>query len=258
MTGVINQIRDFLNRGAPPVDVDPLSTTHFMPLRERAAIDRVDSLTNPLAPDTPIQSVVSLTPEETPVEWAGESVPVDARFALTLYKALASTEGNLLFSPHSIRTALAMACEGARGETGAQMRHVLDLDDALHPPSLIERPDNPLTKDFVSANSLWTQMGAPLERRFLSDIASKWGGSAMPVDFQGQPVAARAAVNEWVQTQTGGKISELLPEGLPTSETRLILINAVYLKARWASPFSDCHTRPAPSTWRRVVSSKSR
>jgi serpin B len=246
MMRVIHQIRDFLNRGAPPVDIDPPPTTQILPKRERVSVDPIDTRTNPLTPDTPIQSVVRLTPEDTWTEPAVESVPVDAGFALTLYRTLASTEGNLLFSPHSIRTALAMACDGARGETGAQMRHVLGLHDAPHPPGLIERQEGRTTTDFVSANSLWTQMGAPLERQFLSDVAAKFGGNVMPADFQGHPAAARAAVNEWVQTQTRGKISELLPEGVPDPDTRLILVNAVYFKASWASPFPEWRTQPAP------------
>jgi serpin B len=249
MMRVIHQIRDFLNRGAPPVDRDPPPTTQILPKRERVSINRIDTLTNPLAPDTPIQSVVRLTPEVTWTEPTVESAPVDARFALTLYKALASSSGNLLFSPHSVRTALAMACEGARGETGAQMRHVLGLHDAPHPPGLIERQqEEQTTADFVSVNSLWTQIGVPLERQFLADVAAKFGGNVMPADFQGHPAAARAAVNEWVQTQTRGKISELLPEGVPAPDTRLILVNAVYFKASWASPFPQWRTRPAPFT----------
>jgi serpin B len=246
MRRVIHQIRDFLNRGAPPVDADPPPTTHIMPKRERVAVDRIDTRTSPLAPGTPIQSVVRMTPITIPTEPAVVSAPVDARFALTLYKALASTEGNLLFSPHSIRTALAMACEGARGETGAQMRHVLGLDDAPHSTGLIERQEDQTTADFVSANSLWTQIGAPLERQFLADMAERFGGTVMPADFQGHPAAARAAVNEWVQTRTRGKITDLLPEGVPAPDTRLILVNAVYFKASWASPFPERRTRPAP------------
>jgi hypothetical protein len=217
-----------------------------MPKRERVAVDPIDTRTNPLTPDTPIQSVVRMTPEHTRTEPAVDSAPVGARFALTLYKALASSSGNLLFSPHSIRAALAMACEGARGETGTQMRHVLGLDDSPLSPGLIERQEDQTTADFVSANSLWTQIGAPLEAQFLANVASKWGGSVMPADFQGHPAAARAAVNEWVQTQTRGKISELLPEGVPVPDTRLILVNAVYFKASWASPFLERRTRPAP------------
>src|SRR5262245_5992357 len=47
--------------------------------------------------------------------------------ALALYPRLAAGDGNVLFSPYSIHTALSMARAGARGETAAQMDKVLRL-----------------------------------------------------------------------------------------------------------------------------------
>ena len=57
-------------------------------------------------------------------------------FAFDLYGALAGSEGNLFFSPHSISTALAMAYAGARGETERQMADTLQFglpQERLHP-----------------------------------------------------------------------------------------------------------------------------
>jgi serpin B len=42
-----------------------------------------------------------------------------------LFKQLAATPGNIVFSPYSIGTAMAMALAGARGETERQMIEVL-------------------------------------------------------------------------------------------------------------------------------------
>ena len=46
-------------------------------------------------------------------------------FALDLYARLREEKGNLVFSPYSISTALAMTYAGARGETAAQMEKTL-------------------------------------------------------------------------------------------------------------------------------------
>src|SRR5208282_4353672 len=57
-------------------------------------------------------------------------------FALQLYGKLRSTEGNLVFSPYSISSALAMTYAGAHGETARQMEQVLHFDQTktdLHP-----------------------------------------------------------------------------------------------------------------------------
>src|SRR5262245_57470524 len=64
-------------------------------------------------------SVLPLHPAET--ESFGED---NNRFALAIYRRLAHT-GNVICSPFSIRTVLAMAEAGARGETAAQLRHAL-------------------------------------------------------------------------------------------------------------------------------------
>src|ERR1700722_15293435 len=56
-------------------------------------------------------------------------------FATDLYAHLAAGSQNLLFSPYSISSALAMTYAGARGQTAAQMAHTLHFslpDDRLH------------------------------------------------------------------------------------------------------------------------------
>ena len=57
-------------------------------------------------------------------------------FAFDLYAKLRGEEGNLVFSPYSISTALAMTYAGARSETAAQMEKVLHFtlgQEKLHP-----------------------------------------------------------------------------------------------------------------------------
>src|SRR6266540_3852337 len=58
--------------------------------------------------------------------------------------------------------------------------------------------------------------------------------------------SARLAINALVQQQTGGKIKDLFAPGSLDDYTRLVLTNAIYLKARWRQPFDPHDTRPAP------------
>ena len=53
--------------------------------------------------------------------------PADNAFALNLYLQLSAAEGNLFFSPYSIRTALAMTYAGAKGRTADQMESALNF-----------------------------------------------------------------------------------------------------------------------------------
>lgn len=52
-------------------------------------------------------------------------------------------------------------------------------------------------------------------------------------------------INDWVGRKTAGKIPELIPRGLLAPETRLVLVNAIYFKGRWARAFDRQATTPA-------------
>jgi serpin B len=68
------------------------------------------------------------------------------------------------------------------------------------------------------------------------------------VDFIAEAEAARVAINAWVAERTNDRIPELLPPGVVDATTRLVLVNAIYLHATWAEPFSEDRTAEAPFT----------
>jgi serpin B len=65
-----------------------------------------------------------------------------------------------------------------------------------------------------------------------------------PMDFRRAPDVARAAINDWVADQTMNRIRDIVPPGGVTRDTRLVLVNALYLKAPWQWPFSTSATHP--------------
>src|SRR5207253_852694 len=52
--------------------------------------------------------------------------------------------------------------------------------------------------------------------------------------------------NKWVADQTRDKIRDLIPQGGIKELTRLVLANAIYLKAPWSSEFNEAVTKPKP------------
>lgn len=165
----------------------------------------------------------------------------------------AAGPGNVVVSPASVWEALAMTHQGARGETAAEIAGVLGMPDdrggiaaaaeALR-GELAEARGKAITLDV--ANRLWVQRGKPLEAAFTMALEQRFAAGAGEVDFAGAPDAARDEINGWVADHTAKKIPELLPAGSITSLTRLVLTNAVYLKAPWAKPFEPSATRPEP------------
>jgi serpin B len=180
-------------------------------------------------------------------------------FALELYRQIRSEPGNLIYSPYSISTALAMTYAGARGETAQQMADTLHFDlppDQLHPAfnalDLALRPPQP-PKDVPEedrfqlsvANSLWGQQDFTFLPEFLETLALNYGAGMRLVDFQGEAEAARRSINGWVSDETRDKIQDLLPQGSLDPLTRLVLVNAIYFKAKWLAAFDPNFTQEA-------------
>jgi serpin B len=63
------------------------------------------------------------------------------------------------------------------------------------------------------------------------------------MDFVGAPGVQRDQINGWVAEQTSDRIVDLLPPPAINSDTRLVVVNAVYFLGRWAEPFDPAATR---------------
>ncbi|MCH8949438.1 MAG: serpin family protein [Chloroflexi bacterium] len=176
-------------------------------------------------------------------------------FAFALYQVLRAGDGNLVYSPHSISVALAMAYAGARGETEREMAQALSfllaqerlhpafnaLDLALNAPPAIGDGD-PL--ELSIANSLWGQQGFEFLAPFLDTLAQHYGAGMRLVDYRSDPETARQLINAWVAEQTNDRIPELFQPGIIDDLTRLVLTNSVFFKASWLFPFDPADTAP--------------
>jgi serpin B len=95
------------------------------------------------------------------------------------------------------------------------------------------------------ANRLWGQQGFRFQPAFLKLTRDDYGAELSPVDF-GKADAARDQINAWVEEQTNRKIQDLIPKGVLSKQTRLVLTNAVYFKAAWTDQFNAGATQPEP------------
>lgn len=161
-----------------------------------------------------------------------------------------SGEGNAIVSPVSVWQALAMTHTGANGETAAEIAAVLGMPDDA---AAIGDASAAMRKAFAEirseqirleiANRLWLQEGKPIAESFTTMLEAKHAAAAGLLDFAAAPEAARGDINRWVAEHTGERITNLLPSGSITSLTRLVLTNAVFMKADWAEPFESDLTR---------------
>ncbi|MCK4720617.1 serpin family protein, partial [bacterium] len=170
---------------------------------------------------------------------------------------LMAEDGNIFFSPFSISQALAMTIAGARENTEVQMADVMHFtleQNDLHPAfnkldlelhSRAETPTNggdPVQLNI--ANSTWGQIGWTWQTPFLDIMAVNYGAGMRMVDFMTKPEECRIIINEWVEDRTEEKIKDLLPQGIIGTDTRLVLVNAIYFNASWLYPFLVENTFP--------------
>lgn len=96
------------------------------------------------------------------------------------------------------------------------------------------------------ANQLYGQQGVGWEREFLDLLAREYGAGLRTVDFENAHEEARGLINDWVADRTRDRIPELIPAGVLDALTRLVLVNALYLKAPWEIPFETSLTESLP------------
>ena len=172
-------------------------------------------------------------------------------FALDLHAQLRSQPGNLFYSPYSLSSALAMTYAGASGTTAAEMEKALHLSlgEETHPAfSALKDGLEDLQKDggvqLAVANSLWPMKGYPLLPAFLERVKSGYGAEIVPLDFAGATEESRQTINRWVEDKTREKIKDLIAPGNLEPLVRMVLVNAIYFKGKWASPFKSERTAP--------------
>lgn len=190
------------------------------------------------------------------------------QLGVDLQRQLATGDANLCISPYSINSALAMTFAGADGETRTEMARVLHFSNSGDVPASFSAlqqslqqmsaktaelakeskkfggPSEPITLNI--ANRLFAKNGYHFREAFLSLVKQNFGGAFEPLDFAVDPAAATQRINKWVADQTRDRIRDLIPSGALDKTTRLVLANALYLKAPWANEFTQTATKPEP------------
>jgi serpin B len=215
-----------------------------------------------------------------------------------LFTTFVAAPGNIVFSPYSIGTAMAMVLSGARGETASEMSRVLrhslprEAVDKANASVLAtlngyDRSGEPVTCPASGMRFNGEECearptagggcaaGYLREGRCIApgrrspSAALKVANALMLLKPKGEMISSRYAarleadyraqvfrgagldeINRWVVRQTDGKIDKILDTIDP--DVPAVILNAVYFKAAWRSPFmtratSDEAFRLAPS-----------
>lgn len=178
-------------------------------------------------------------------------------FNKELFHKLDSNNSNVIYSPFSIHIALTMTRGGAKGKTAEQMDNVLHIngeDKGFHKKygaflshfeSYSSEGSDSKGSHLVLANGLWGQKDYGFRGSFIKQLQYSYNSALRLVDFKNHRESARWNINNWVERKTKKRIKNLVPKQSLTSDTRLILTNAIYFKGYWEAPFEPKATKEA-------------
>lgn len=180
-------------------------------------------------------------------------------FTVALQDVLAEASGpadNVVWSPFSVASALALVTRGAKGATKDELAALLLGDPSADVAGLVrllgeaERLDEPQRDQqppvVEVANTLWADERVAIRAAFAAELAAMPSGSVRPAPFEVDPEGARELINADVAKTTRDLIPQLLQSGTIKQDTVAALVNALYLKVAWRYKFDEAATEPRP------------
>ena len=172
-------------------------------------------------------------------------------FSFGLYRAMFEPEDDHFVSPLSLSLALSMTADGAKGETLSQMLDALGfsgmtLDDlnGFNQNMVAKLKDVDPDVSFKSSNSVWHDRSVEVKSLFEQEIKRYYGAELFSVDFSKQREVV-GQINRWCSEKTAGLIPQMFSEEIDPG-MGMLLLNALYFKAGWSTPFEKKRTQILP------------
>jgi len=174
-------------------------------------------------------------------------------FALNSFREIVAGEPedkNVFYSPLSLTIALAMAYNGAKGQTAEVMAEAMGieamtLEEANQEFSdltlCLQNCDSALVLNI--ANSMWVDEVYPIAATFRNNLVYYYFADVFRMLLNSQ--AAVDSINGWVELHTNGKITEMVDLNLVQNAV-LMLIDALYFNAQWTFRFEEDSTKDKP------------
>jgi serine protease inhibitor len=204
-------------------------------------------------------SEVAVKPNDRNLKVDDRLVIATSNFGFKLFERIANQASintanpnrNIFISPSSVAIALSMVYNGADGETQMAIGKTLEMERfrLREVNQFYQSLQQSLTVpqsgvELNIANSLWSRQDVPLKQTFLNLIQQFYQAEIQNLDFS-NPNSVDA-INDWVRQKTKDKIVKII-DGLD-ADILLILVNAVYFKGAWQSPFNKSLTTPSTFT----------
>lgn len=173
-------------------------------------------------------------------------------FAFDIFMKVLGSAGeneNVMISPLSVSYALSMTLNGAAGATRDSMLKALMMN-GITPDEINDSYKN-LTGALLSvdkrvlisiANSVWVEKNFTVKKSFTDILTNYYDAESRSFDIN--DASAPDKINIWIEDKTNGLIKEMIDK--LEDNTVMLLINAIYFKGKWKSPFDKSKTVEMP------------
>lgn len=166
-------------------------------------------------------------------------------FATDLYEILRQSKENVLFSPISLHSVLSQIAQGAVGATKQTFMKALycaaNETTAKEYKRIMEKMNNMKDITCYIANKVYINESLQVKESFKNILTDSFFSTIEPLNFS-ESAASAQSINSWVENKTNQTINNLVCPGDLDSNTRILLINAIYFKGSWSKPFDMTKT----------------
>lgn len=165
-----------------------------------------------------------------------------------LPKLIKTNHNNLVVSPASIKSALALLYEAAEGKTKTEMLKALRLpDDKTEASELLQEQQRIMKAAGANItlkfqNKIYIAQSEKLLPSYQTTVKDLYHADIESLNFANSDKTVKT-VNDWVNNVTDGLISTLITKDHFDSTTKLFVINCIYFKGEWESEFDIKNTR---------------
>ncbi|XP_028141335.1 uncharacterized protein LOC114335311 [Diabrotica virgifera virgifera] len=181
-------------------------------------------------------------------------------FDIDLLYSFSDLSTNVLISPASIKTTLAMILEGAEGTCAEEISEALRIPDINQKGvrsvlvELLNNLNERSTPNSVleSHNAIFVSEKHRLVDNYKNVVIKYYNAYLKSLDFSNSDYAARV-INGWISDSTHGEITDVIsPQGI-VPDCYVVLSNALFFKAQWKYAFDKRSVRKCFHTPRGCV-----
>ncbi|CAH8384299.1 unnamed protein product [Eruca vesicaria subsp. sativa] len=185
-----------------------------------------------------------------------ESLTNQNEIVLSLFQHVIATTtagetSNLLFSPALLNVILSFIAAKSPGDIEEKILSLLHASSTDELNTVSSKIVTTVLADSTSiggptiaaANGAWLEKSVPVEPSFRDIIKNSYKAAFNLVDFRNKVHEVVEEVNSWVEKETRGLITNLIPKNSVSPGSNLIFANALFFNGRWDHEFNPSLTK---------------